>query len=112
MYTCMYEASDSGQSCFDPLLFHYPENDDVFNSSTTENSFIVADALLVHPVLEPGVETYPAYFPNDRNGTWVSMNDMSDMHTPSPTSMGEWKNLTASNESINVYLRPGSIIPF
>jgi alpha-glucosidase (family GH31 glycosyl hydrolase) len=27
MYTCLADASMSGKTCFDPLLFHYPEDD-------------------------------------------------------------------------------------
>ena len=51
VYTCMFEASVSGQTCFDPLLFHYPDLDAVFEN--TEHTFIVGDALKVSPVLEP-----------------------------------------------------------
>lgn len=24
MYTCLFEASEFGGSCFDPIFFHYP----------------------------------------------------------------------------------------
>jgi hypothetical protein len=51
MYTCLFEASDEGQTCFDPLLFHY-QDDDVFKTDKTEHSFIAYNALKVTPVLE------------------------------------------------------------
>ena len=72
MYTCMFEATQTGQTCFDPLVFHFPDNDRVFSKDHMQDSFIVGDALLVTPVLEPNVELYQvAYLPNDKNGTWV-----------------------------------------
>lgn len=27
MYTCMFEASKFGTTCFDPLFYHFPEDD-------------------------------------------------------------------------------------
>ena len=30
IYTCLYEASMWGTTCFDPLFFHYPEDDKAF----------------------------------------------------------------------------------
>ena len=81
MFTCLYESSISGQTCFDPLLFHYPNDNNVSDSNQTEHSFIVGDALKVTPVLEaidmasenPQIDSY---FPN---GRWVSMKNYSDI---------------------------------
>jgi alpha-glucosidase (family GH31 glycosyl hydrolase) len=50
MYTCLFEASLTGKTCFDPLFYHYPENDDLYKNY--ESTFIVSDALKVSPVLE------------------------------------------------------------
>jgi alpha-glucosidase (family GH31 glycosyl hydrolase) len=30
LYTCMFEAKDSGNTCFDPLFFHFPTDDKAF----------------------------------------------------------------------------------
>lgn len=49
LYTCLFEASQYGKTCYDPLLFHYPELDRVYDD--TENAFIVGDAIKVSPVL-------------------------------------------------------------
>jgi alpha-glucosidase (family GH31 glycosyl hydrolase) len=49
LYTCHYSASRDGDTCFDPLLFHFPLDDGTFNE--TEHSFIYANALKVSPVL-------------------------------------------------------------
>jgi alpha-glucosidase (family GH31 glycosyl hydrolase) len=65
MYTCLYEVSRSGGSCFDPLFFHYPTDDNLLDN--IEESFIVASALKVSPVLAPlGIEgNFTSYFPSD-----------------------------------------------
>ena len=47
MYTCLFEASTSGRTCFDPLLFHYPEDNEVYMN--IEHTFLVGDALKVSP---------------------------------------------------------------
>lgn len=28
MYTCLFEAQNSGETCFDPLFFHFPTDED------------------------------------------------------------------------------------
>ena len=51
MYTCIFEVSQWGGSCFDPLLYHYPYDDNVFKN--TEETFIVGGgAVLVAPITE------------------------------------------------------------
>jgi len=74
MYTCLFEASKSGTTCFDPLMFHYPDDDNVFENY--EHTFLVGDALKISPKLEAGNDAYMSYFPV---GRWVSMQDFSDV---------------------------------
>jgi len=107
LYTCLFEASKSGQTCFDPLFFHYPYDDSTFME--TEHSFIVGDALKVSPVLAPGVKTIRSYFPR---GSWVSMKDFGDIVTPNASLQGEWLHLKAPTDTVNVHLRPGFLVPF
>ena len=78
MYTCLFEASQEGGTCFDPLLLHYPDDDNVFDPTKTENQFIVAHSIMVTPVLSAndGSTQMSAYFPE---GTWVSLKDYSKM---------------------------------
>lgn len=52
-YTCFIDAYRRGQSCFDPVFFHFPEEDVVMQSNNTENSFIIAEAVMVSPVVKP-----------------------------------------------------------
>lgn len=56
MYTCMYEASINGGTCFDPLFFHYPldgiHNDEVHED--IETTFIAANTYKVSPIIQEG----------------------------------------------------------
>jgi len=63
-------ASIDGSSCIDPLMFHFPTIDDVFNR--TEHSFIVGDAIKVTPVLTKGAKYVESFFPV---GNWTNLRD-------------------------------------
>ena len=105
MYTCLFEASTSGETCFDPLMFHFPEDDQTFVDP--EHSIFVANSLKVTPVLLAAATTVTSYFPK---GNWYSMKDLSAI-----TSQGEWRDLLAPNgdsDTVLTHLRGGSIIPF
>ena len=102
MYTCLYETMMSGGTCFDPMFYYYPEDDNLFQNY--EASFMVGGALKVSPILNPNVtDVFPSYFPK---GKWVSMINYADIVTGPATV-----NLTAEM-TVNVHLRPGSLIPF
>ncbi len=74
MYTCLLRVHKEGGTCFDPLMFHYPQDDNNFDKDKTEHTFIVGDAIKVSPVLEPNATMINSYFPN---GYWVDLNDYS-----------------------------------
>lgn len=75
MYTCLYETMMDGGTCFDPLFYYYPNDDNLFHNY--EESFMVGGALKVSPILVAGVkDKYPAYFPE---GKWVSMTDYAEI---------------------------------
>jgi alpha-glucosidase len=103
LYTCLFEVSQWGGTCFDPLFYHYPEDDNTFEN--VESSFIVASALKVSPILLPNITTYESYFPA---GQWVDLNDFSVIDN---ADGGKWVNLT-SRDTVNVHLRAGTLFPF
>lgn len=112
MYTCLYIASDDGETCFDPLFFHYPEDPDLYDASKVESSFIFANAVKVSPVFADNATTVDSYFPN---GQWVNIHNYSDIVTANGTEgkMGEWKTLDAPADNtsmINAHLMPGAIL--
>lgn len=107
MYTCLFEASQTGQTCFDPILFHNAFDDESFNANQTEHSFIVGDALKVSPVLAPGISSFKSYFPK---GRWVSMKNYADVVDSNENGKGAYKVLQAPNDTVNVHLKPGSLV--
>lgn len=111
MYTCLFRVSQDGGSCFDPMMYHYPNDDTHFQSNNTEHTFLVGDAIKVTPVLESNPTELWSYFPN---GDWVSMRDYSVVvSAASSTTGGEWKSLdlAATKEGIHSHLRPGYMVP-
>lgn len=50
MYECLFEASQNGRTCFDPMFYHYPSLDDAYTK--IEHTFMVGDAIKVSPVLK------------------------------------------------------------
>jgi alpha-glucosidase len=109
MYTCLLRVHKEGGTCFDPLMFHYPQDDNNFNVTGTEHTFLVGDAIKVSPVLEANATMITSYFPN---GFWVNLNDYSKVVNASgnDTAQGEYIQLDAMN-GINAHLRPGYMIP-
>jgi alpha-glucosidase (family GH31 glycosyl hydrolase) len=77
MYTCLFEASKFGGTCFDPLFYLFPNDDKAFEEMN--ESFMVASALKVSPILEslkPENKTFKSYFPK---GTWVNLADPTEV---------------------------------
>jgi hypothetical protein len=100
LYTCLFEAQSAGETCFDPMLFHFPTDDMTFKD--TEESFVFANALKISPVLESGATTVTSYFPA---GSWVSMKDYSVL-----TSNGEKKDVPVQTDVAIAHLMPGAIV--
>jgi len=109
-YTCLYKVSQDGGTCFDPLLFHFPEDDVTFNN--IEHSFIYANTLKITPVLdyETSKSFYQrSYFPK---GEWVNFNDLNDI-VKSKGGEDGWKDLhtpSGAQDVINAHIMPGAIM--
>ena len=77
----MFESTDSGGTCLDPLQFRYPIPDAKFESAGLPDftsSFMFAGSLLVSPIMNAtnGATTFKSYFPQ---GSWVNMADWSEI---------------------------------
>jgi alpha-glucosidase (family GH31 glycosyl hydrolase) len=105
LYTCMYEMSEFGGSCFDPLFFHYSLDVLHFERPGVNDTFIAANAVKVSPVLAPqgANQTFQSHFPV---GRWVNLADYSDV----VDSKDEMKDLKYGS-TVNAHLMPGAIIP-
>ena len=100
LYTCLFEAQDHGETCFDPLLFHFPT--DEMAAKHTEQCFVFANSLMVTPVTEADATTVTAYIPA---GTWVNMKDYTYF-----TSAGEKKEISVQADVAINHLMPGKIV--
>lgn len=113
LYTCLFAASQDGGTCFDPLFFHYMDDDNLFNVADTEHSFIFANAIKVTPVLEAGATEVKSYFPQEER-PWVSLTNLAE--TVDSSQGGDWFKLKTSvtdpEDRINAHLRPGHLIPY
>lgn len=90
VYTCLFEVSKNGGTCFDPLFFHFPTDPETYND--IEGSFMVANKLKVTPVLgklgdDKNISTY---FPK---GKWVNMADLNEV-IDTTAKGGAYVNLT------------------
>jgi alpha-glucosidase (family GH31 glycosyl hydrolase) len=109
-HTCLFEAHDSGNTCYDPLIFHYPDIDYVFNNTVA--SVIVADTIMVSPSYgncSNSSESFDVYYPNDKNGSWVNLRNFSATII---NPFMEGQILTAPVDNVDVALRPGKMIPW
>ena len=63
LYTCLWEVSKNGGTCFDPQFYYFPTDDNTFNE--IESTFIFAGAIKVTPSLvDTDAKTNPSYFPD------------------------------------------------
>jgi len=107
VYGCLFEASTSGQTCFDPLLFHYPTDNMTYTD--IEHTFLVGDSILVAPVVVPlatTTATYEAYFPA---GNWTNLDGYKTIEVKNGTTSK--MSLTATATTVNKFLRQGRLIP-
>jgi len=106
MYTCLFETSDSGGTCIDPIQFRY--NVPAANIQASSNNFIFAGSLLVSPIMADASQTgtFQSYFPSAQ-GAWVNMADWSEIIT------GNDGMVTLQvRDTVNAHLAPGALIPF
>mmetsp|Transcript_28241 Transcript_28241/g.42747 ORF Transcript_28241/g.42747 Transcript_28241/m.42747 type:complete len:374 (-) Transcript_28241:2684-3805(-) len=121
LYSCLFEASQNGGTCFDPLMFHYPKDEGALER--IEETFMFADVLKVTPIVKSGAKNVISYFPA---GEWVNMNNYSEiLASPCPKeskyewdcvgTYGDYIVLPVNQEktsTIPTYLKPGSVLAF
>eukprot|EP00347_Sterkiella_histriomuscorum_P014109 403362137 len=108
MYTCLFEVSQWGGSCIDPLLYYYPEDDNVYDDIGA--TFMVGGSIKVSPVLDPiggKQKTFKSYFPA---GQWVNLDNYADII--GTNDKGGYYDLDAQSVVVNKHLAPGSMIPW
>lgn len=99
IYNKMIEASTTGIPPLRPLVFDYPE-DGSYNSNVTE--FMFGDALLVAPVLQPGVRSRTLTLPK---GEWY------DYWNCKRLEGGSRVEVEAPLDRMPIFAKAGSIVP-
>ncbi|KAM4690401.1 neutral alpha-glucosidase C [Rhinophrynus dorsalis] len=100
-YLLFYQAHVSAEIVMRPLWVEFPKNLEVFG---VENQYMLGNALLVIPVLEPGISTVDVLFPGSRE-RWYDFRKYECVRGPHKQKVG------VTLEEIPVYQRGGSIIP-
>uniref|UniRef100_A0A674JS39 Maltase n=1 Tax=Terrapene triunguis TaxID=2587831 RepID=A0A674JS39_9SAUR len=99
LYTLMYEAHVHGSTVVRPVLHEFVEDKETWD---VYKQFLWGPALLISPVLENATSVL-AYIPNAR---WY------DYYTEQIAFRGQFHNLSAPLEHINLHIRGGYIIPW
>ncbi|XP_069737638.1 maltase-glucoamylase-like [Phaenicophaeus curvirostris] len=99
LYTLMYEATARGSTVVRPLLHEFVEDKTTWG---IHKQFLWGPALLISPVLQQGAVVVNAYLPNAR---WY------DYHTDEYIGFrGQFSNLAAPLEHINLHVRGGYVL--
>jgi alpha-glucosidase len=101
LYTLMFEAVRRGEPIIRPLVYHYPDDPNVWEESF---NFLLGPFLLVASVTEPNVTQKIVYLPGKKY--WYEAN------TGSLFSGGKKVQVEAPLERIPVFALEGAIIPF
>ncbi len=101
LYTLFYETSLTGVPVMRPTWFEFPEDTGAFD---LDEQFMLGGAMLVRPVLHPGVKSVQVYLP--ASSVWYVYDAALQGMTNSVPSVS--RDVTA--QDIPVFLRGGSII--
>jgi alpha-glucosidase len=99
LYTTLEEAHRTGVPLFRPLMLNYQTDDNTLN---LDDEFMVGDALLVAPILQPSQTSRLVYLPQ---GTWY------DYWTGKKYSGGTMTRVDAPLETVPMFVRAGAVIP-
>ena len=102
-YSQMTKLSQYGGQFFKPAYWSYPQQMSLLLNSTT--SFMLGDALIVHPCIWPGINGTTSFFPDDiwfnlYNGEYVFLDFDNSVYLDMP-----WPGL------INIHITQGHILP-
>jgi len=105
-YTMFYEHERSGLPIMRPMLAQYPADKNVF---TLDNQFMLADKLMVRPVMQKGANKVDVYFPS-KNGDkqadiWYDIDDFRKIERVGVESV------SVNSYKVPVYQRGGTIVP-
>lgn len=104
MYTQLYQAHVDGSTAVATSLWmNFPTDP---NTAAIDRQFMVGDAVLISPVLDKGVTSVNAYFPQ---GKWYNFEDFT--LAVDSSAGGVSKTLNTPLTATNVHVRGGKILP-
>jgi alpha-glucosidase len=99
LYTALEESHRTGVPIFRPLLLNYQEDE---NTLAIDDEFMMANDLLVAPILKPNVTARLVYLPA---GVWF------DYWTGARQEGGRMIRVEAPLETVPLFVRGGAILP-
>ncbi|XP_064480495.1 lysosomal alpha-glucosidase-like [Ornithodoros turicata] len=100
MYTLFYRHHVYSEPVMRPLFYEFPEDPDTYD---IDYQFMLGPAILVCPVLHPGIEILDSYFPR---GLWYDLkHDVSK-----PVDKGKTMESYDQHYDIFVYIRGGHVV--
>ncbi|KAJ8707977.1 hypothetical protein PYW08_010343 [Mythimna loreyi] len=102
-YTLFYEHSIDGLPVMRPLFQEFPAEEDTY---TIDDEYLLGNALLVRPVVEPGVTSVKVYLPGAASRTlWYDVDTYHAHHA------NGYLTYDVTLAKIPVFQRGGSIVP-
>lgn len=102
-YTLFYEHSISGLPVMRPLFQEFPAEEDTY---TIDDEYMLGNALLVRPVVEPGVSSVKVYLPGAASRTlWYDVDSYHAHHA------NGYLTYDVTLAKIPVFQRGGAIVP-
>lgn len=102
LYGLFFTSSQIGDTVVRPLFFEFPQD---VQTHKIDRQFMLGEAILITPVLDQGIQTIQAYFPND---TWYNYRTGAKFDL----NKGQYLNLNVTLDDIPIHVRGGRIIPF
>jgi alpha-glucosidase len=99
LYSLAWEAHTRGQPLMRPLVYHYPDDPNVWE---LDSQFLLGQDLLVAPVSRAGATHWPVYLPT---GIWY------DFWTGERFEGGHSISVATPLDTVPLFVRGGSIIP-
>jgi len=103
IYTLFFQAHTTGSTVARPLWMNFPSDT---SALSIDRQFMLGSSILISPVLDQGVTTVSAYFPQ---GYWYDF--ASRVLAVDASAAGVWQTLTTPLESVNVHIKGGSVLP-
>ncbi|XP_060520046.1 neutral alpha-glucosidase AB [Cylas formicarius] len=100
-YTLFWEHESTGEPVIRPLFYHYPEDEEVFE---TDNELLVGDSVLVGLVADAGLTTVQVYLPGGDSARWYDLQDFK-------LYRGGTHKISVDMDKYLAFYRGGSVIP-